>query len=253
MRRLFILFVFQLFSLCVYSQYEPIYPTKPYSLTRTRIEDLDLKCQSIDLSRQYLTKLPEYLLKFKDLRCLNLMQNGLNLFECEQFLLRFPKLDSLYVAVHSITEIPKSLIPKIIGIEFMGFDMTGLNKILDIKSIRYLDLNTAYVEGGYMMKSIPAKILGLKDLEVLNIHQCALDSIPDGIINLVNLRELYVTENQIKYISPNISKLKNLKCIDLRRNNLSECPKELFEISGLESLSLFVNNVKSIPDDLSKL
>ena len=115
-----------------------------------------------------------------------------------------------------------------------------------------------------MNLSIPASIGELNNLKVLTLFG-ALDptdqpeslskvkSLPATIANLHNLQELDLGRNRLKSVPAEIGNLKNLKKLGLDYNDIHEIPSSFGELSNLKKLSVCSNGGIKLPESLSKI
>lgn len=92
-----------------------------------------------------------------------------------------------------------------------------------------------------------------KNLKILMLQYCELDSIPPQVYNLNNLEELYLTRNNIKSIDSEIQNLSKLRILWIANNKIENLPSEIANLNELEELKLGLNKITKYPDVISKL
>ncbi|GIJ12351.1 COR domain-containing protein [Micromonospora andamanensis] len=129
---------------------------------------------------------------------------------------------------------------------------------------------------GWGLKSLPAAISELGDLERLYLIHNRLESLPSGIGHLINLteldvrsnmltslpkeigelrklEELYLDDNKISVLPPEIGLLSELRELDLDGNQIEVLPEELFRLRNLEQLDLRNNRLRHLPPQIGQL
>ncbi|GLY24443.1 COR domain-containing protein [Micromonospora sp. NBRC 101691] len=143
------------------------------------------------------------------------------------------------------------------------------------------DVDRARTEGfarfsGWGLKSLPASISELGDLDRLYLIHNQLEVLPPGIGHLVNLteldvrsnllsslpkeigelqklEELYLDDNEIARLPPEIGNLTELRELDLDGNKIEILPPELFRLRNLEQLDLRNNRLTHLPPEIGNL
>ena len=100
---------------------------------------------------------------------------------------------------------------------------------------------------------LPQNIHWMKQLEVLSLSHCTLNSIPAQIGELHQLEKLILNYNVLKEIPKEIAQLKHLKELSLVGNALEIFPAIIGELEQLEILSLIDNQIKVIPRSIARL
>ncbi len=105
----------------------------------------------------------------------------------------------------------------------------------------------------YSVKKIQIENVSFpKNLKILSIQNCSLDSIPNSILILENLESLVLNNNEIKSLTDkngrDISLPKNLEILDLNNNNLKSISSEVLFLKKLKIIFLSHNELKSLPD-----
>jgi Leucine-rich repeat (LRR) protein len=100
------------------------------------------------------------------------------------------------------------------------------------------------------VKSLPATIGKLQNLEELDLGRNRLKSIPPQIASLQNLRRLALDYNDIHELPPFVGNLKDLQELSVAGNGGIKLPKSLANINGLK---IFIGNNHLKTKDQEKL
>ena len=127
------------------------------------------------------------------------------------------------------------------------------------------------------LKSIPAEVFQLTDLETLILTGNSLDGIGDEIEKLQSLKTLHLVNCNLSSASissklwglpnlkvlnlcknsldniDNVASLKSLTFLNVSQNELMEIPENICELENLEVFDISSNNISAIPNSLSKL
>ena len=104
-----------------------------------------------------------------------------------------------------------------------------------------------------MLESIMDKLIGLKSLTHLNLHNNELRVVPDSIGKLTSLIQLSFNSNQIQVIPNSIGKLTSLMQLYIGHNQIQVIPDSIGELTSLDWLTFSDNNIQVIPDSIGKL
>ncbi len=116
----------------------------------------------------------------------------------------------------------------------------------------YLDLsNPSLMAEG--LKALPAKVGELTGLRRLILNKNVLETLPASMVNLTQLEVLDVGDNELRAVPEWIGKLRNLRKLDLRNNEFSTLPAGLFTLKNLWHLHMWGNRLTTISEDLGKL
>ncbi len=174
----------------------------------------------LNLKGRNLSKLPQLISKFENLRTLILDDNNLATLPKDFENLR--NLTKLYLAGNNLTNIPES--------------------ICKLTTLNYLTLNDN------QLAVIPQNIANLSNLVYLNLRNNHLLNIPNEVCELSNLFLLDVFNNQVETIPVNIGNLLKLIVLNLSKNKLVYIPNTICKLPNLKSLYLS-NNPIPINDD----
>jgi internalin A len=103
------------------------------------------------------------------------------------------------------------------------------------------------------IKSLPAEIGQLRNLEWLNLSANQLTSVPKELGQLTSLTGLWMGVNQLTSVPKELGQLTNLERLSLYENRLTSVPKELGQLTNIERLYLYNNQLTSVPKELGKL
>lgn len=167
----------------------------------------------IDISRNYLTKLPSSLYNLENLQELNVSFNY-DLVLDKDF--RSNKLQKFSMAFCYLKEVPKT--------------------IENISTLTYLDI------GNNFINKISGNLKCKLSLSILKIQYNNFSSL-ESILQFPSLKHLYASHNNIRKIPKNIYVLMNLKSIDLGFNNISSIANLNLASSNVEYLILRNNKL----------
>jgi len=227
----------------------------------------------LNLSKNYLTKLPELSQKFPFLKKIFV---GYNRWE------EVPKeLNKIYVRNYENEQIPEveknvlvSLelmlnepIPKfnqwqddvnsigymidnnsITGIKITNKNLTSIpENLADLKKLCYLDLSWNKI------KKIPKWLKKLKNLKELFFSFNNIEIFPSEISYLSKLEKLYLNTNFINEIPHSIENCINLIEFDINQNIIQDVPAEIGQLTKLKILNFSFNKIRSIPQSIIQL
>ena len=236
-----------------------------------KIIELDSTIQALDLSQQKLSRLPEEIKKFNNLKYLNLSSNQLNVFPFE-----IGKLNSLIyldLASNKLSILPAEIgeLTNLTGLYLSSNDLNILPaEIGNLKNLTTLDLNynrlnnlpeeignltnlTMLFLKRNQLKELPARIGNLKILTTLYLSNNQLKVLPTGIGNLKNLTNLDLGENKLNVLPAEIGNLKNLTKLDLNHNQLNNLPSEIGNLTNLTSIDIWANKLEVLPIEIGNL
>lgn len=137
------------------------------------------------------------------------------------------------------------------------------NELLDIKSLIELKPEESLSKVSAQtiklslkkqkLKSIPAEVYDLVNLQYLDLSKNNIDSISPQIKNLKNLQVLYLNKNKIYSIPSELYELTNLKIISLNSNEINYISPSIQKLLQLEILDLWNTNVTSLPEQITRL
>ena len=182
--------------------------------------------QSLEISSNPLTSLPEWIGGFKQLQSLNLSRNLLTTLP--ESLTRLKQLRWLNLYNNKLTTLPDSLGQLI------------LLQALDI--------------GSNTLVELPESIGNLKLLYLLNISHNHLTELPESFGKLENLQKLYINNNYLIKLPDSFGQLSKLDVIlNLSENRLNKLPESIEKLVQLEMLDVKFNQLTDIPSSLLNL
>ncbi len=116
-----------------------------------------------------------------------------------------------------------------------------------LTQLQQLDLD------GNQLTSLPAKIGKLTKLTELRFDNNQLTSVPAEIGKLTQLQRLDLDGNQLTSLPSQIGKLTKLRKMYLNDNQLTSLPAEIGKLSQLRTLFLHSNRLTSLPAEIGKL
>lgn len=93
----------------------------------------------------------------------------------------------------------------------------------------------------------------LSSLQELNLSGNNLYELPHSFVKLKNLRSLSLFGNRLKTLPKEICGLANLQVLNLEYNDIENISPEIYQLSQLHSLDLNANKLKSLPIELGEL
>lgn len=169
----------------------------------------------ISAKDNFITRLPNYFDKLKNLEYLNLSGN---------------KFETIPIALGDLENL--------IEINFDHNKLIEINNIGLLNSLERISLNANYIN------KFPNNIQGLKNLKKINLSNNKLSEFPVELCKLVSIKSINISNNKIDFVPSDIKKLKNLEYLNLSKTNLKKFPSELKGLSKLKELHLSGNNFK---------
>lgn len=153
------------------------------------------------------------------------------------------ELTSISLKDHSITHIDDiSFLVNLKKLDLSGNALKSgeaLSGLQYCKGLTWLDLS------GNQLSDIHF-ILGLRELQVLNLSRNEIETITEGIAQLSNLKALILSENQIKSLE-NVVLPKSLNTLVMSKNQIEDVGKMLSPLEHLEKLSFSHNKLYRWP------
>lgn len=217
---------------------EPQIKIKARTIDKKEYTDLDSAYiyadKIIGISFQYINKLPNKILTFKNLSSIDIENcPKLNWSKTFKLLNQFQNLKKLSLYKNQIKSYP---------------DEIGT----------MLGLTTLWI--GYdSVKILPQTIRKLSNLQELMISNCPkieLSSLISQLVDLASLTELRLVDNDLNFIPIEINKLQQLKVLWLDGNSFKEIPQGIKELQNLTYLRLYNNRIQNLDfkkGDLPKL
>ena len=119
----------------------------------------------------------------------------------------------------------------------------------NLKKLKYLDLSNSD------LKSVPAFLMNLNELETLKLNDNKISILPKSINKLKGLKYLDVSTNiKIKSLPESISELENLEHLNLKNNyNLKKLPDLIGNLENLNLLHYSSNSIEILPQSINHL
>src|SRR5699024_10055700 len=119
----------------------------------------------------------------------------------------------------------------------------------NLKKLKYLDLSNSD------LKSVPAFLMNLNELETLKLNDNKISILPKSINKLKGLKYLDVSTNiKIKSLPESISELENLEHLNLKNNyNLTKLPDLIGNLENLNLLHYSSNSIEILPQSINHL
>ena len=104
------------------------------------------------------------------------------------------------------------------------------------KQLKELDLSNDWgTDDKEKLTEIPAEVLELEWLEVLNLSRNQLTTLPEAIARLPQLTSLYLSRNKLTTLPEAIARLQQLTSLNLTDNPIEKPPPEIVE-QGIEAI-----------------
>jgi len=177
----------------------------------------------LDLSNQFLNRIPQWLTSFNHLECLNLSKNNITLtFHDCQILQNLPSLKEIILNTNCITVLTKSF----------------QNAISMLDNLEKLDLSAN------LINDISPLTEAMLKITMLQLSGNRITDIPLNIANLKSLERLYLGFNKIRYIPPSLFLLPKLQLLALNNNQIKDIPlSEKSTVSNLKTINLHNNRI----------
>ena len=183
-----------------------------------------LHCESINLAKNKLTKLPQSFSRLKQVKSLIFYENEFE--EIPKVLTGFKNLKHLDFYKNRLTKIP----------DFVG-DMVNLQQL-------FLSFN--------QIEEIPDTLRNLKRLKYFYIHHNELHFLPEWITEMDSIERFGVGFNHLLDL-PDLSNMKSLKDFDCEHNLLERFPWELVEKPDMEMIILRDNDFNLSDEEKMRL
>ena len=200
------------------------------------------------LSNRKLSKFPKCIMKFKnikyidiDLTAIKLLPKNidylgsLKILKLPYYLKKLPSsiynLENLEALDLSSTELTIKKLPKAIG------NLIKLTKLILPESLEIL----------------PESIGDLKNLEILDLYGTEVKVLPETIGNLKNLKELNLSGTRVEVLTESIGDLKDLEILSLSNTGVKELPETIGNLKNLKELNLDRTKVEVLPETIGNL
>jgi Leucine-rich repeat (LRR) protein len=229
---------------------------------------------TLDISSNKFSKLPEVLGDLKGLTHFNAEYNGIR-----QLPQSFAQLHSLKILILSdnpaLNLVPDyDNFPGLNRLHMRNLQLPEISPSLGtLQQLQELEMsNNSHLKGipqeigqlvnlskldlyGNKLKILPPTIGNLKNLKILDLRQncLSIETLPAQLGNLVGLERIFLANNKLGNIPQEVLSMKNLKVLDMSNNELHDIPEQLCVLTGLTKLNLSGNALKRLPGALSGL
>ncbi|EAL61591.1 Kelch repeat-containing protein [Dictyostelium discoideum AX4] len=180
-----------------------------------------LKLKTLNISNNYLTKLPIDIFQIPTLEVLRVSNNDLDDNGIPK-ICTSTKLRSLDLRKNHLTSIPE-----------------GIINLVELQVLTLADNQISH---------LTSDIQKLTSLTELNLNGNQIQSLPPQLLLLTNLKKLYLDNNQLQSISSAIHRMQSLIELRLTNNNISRLPPGIVALKKLNSLELTGN--KPLKDNI---
>lgn len=172
--------------------------------------------QEISFVSSELKRIQKSIVKFKNVKIMNLSKNKLSSLPKE--IIKMQSIKSLILTDNEFETLPEEIC-----------SLANLKNLIVISN---------------KLKSLPNNIGNLKNLELLWVCKNEIQSLPDSFYTLTSLKEFRASENKISQLG-DLSNLTNLKRIYLDHNLLEQIPEQIVNLTNLVRLDISYNLTKS--------
>ncbi len=198
--------------------------------------------ESLDLSYQYLTDLPQEVCNLSTLTNLNLHYNSLQRLNVTSLI----HLKSLNVRTNLLKEAP--LITPINQLVYLDI---SCNDLADCEIKFYILTHLTHLNLIKTNRTILPSDIGMcTNLVHLNIQSNKFHYLPPSFGNLIHLQKLKLGRNSLLKLPDTFSLLTNLTYLDLSDNQLTSVPGSLTTLQLLKKLSLRKNLLTELSEEI---
>ncbi|MEQ1745180.1 MAG: leucine-rich repeat domain-containing protein [Saprospiraceae bacterium] len=204
--------------------------------------------EQLDLSQNYLGKIPDEIATLNKLTRLDLGNNRLRELPG---VWRLPALTSLNLGYNRLREFTPEVFdsPNLRQLNLSNNRLTTVPPMaVTCTQLELLDLS------GNELTAMPLlQNTHFPNLTVLDLGRNQFDSVPLSLGNLTCLRELRLALNQITELPPELGRLTSLELLDLSHNALEALPESFKNMTNLREVNLAGNRLTELPAWLAKL
>ena len=235
----------------------------------------------VNLSRLYLSKVPEELRDCRQLEEVILAENEIKTFPA--WLFDLPALKKLNISFNCNKVIPPAL-ARAQKLEKLVISAPA-DKTLPEAVLQLPQLKILHIAGA--LSGLPDGLFNLGQLQEIGLFANELTTLPEGITRLPKLKKIYFKQywfsEQLVHIntedvfdklsrcpalrvldlmtaaglirpdSEGIGKLTQLRELYLQQNGLTAIPAGIFKLVNLQTLDLGINHIRSVPKDIARL
>jgi hypothetical protein len=223
--------------------------------------------QSLDISYNLLTTLPDSIGQLKRLLSLGISGNQLKALPES---LDVTNLQVLDLSDNPITNLPRSLNKfahlRVCFIQgrrsyykyletsdhFTVFINQNQQEILSYITNQFTQLKSLDISS-IQLTRLPESIGQLKQLQSLNLSYNRLVVLPDTLAQLTQLELLDISINKLTVLPKSLGLLAQLQELDISHNQLTTIPKSLGQLTQLSSLYLYNNHLNDLPASFAQI
>ncbi len=209
---------------------------------------------TLDLSHNELSEVPEGVGKARCLLVLNLSHNKLEQIP-SQLLMNVTDLLNLDVSHNNLEALPPQL-RRLANLQTLVLSNNPLSHFQIRPLPAMIELRTLHMRKTQRsLSNIPVNLDGLVHLSDVDLSENELTKIPEGLLTLPALKRLNLGSNEISEISADIEKWPQLETFILSRNQIKALPATLCKLTKLKKLYLNENKLdfEGIPSGIGKL
>lgn len=151
----------------------------------------------------------------------------------------------LMISHSNIKSIPSNIC-ELKSLETLDFSHNKLTKINDtiacLTRLKYLGLRS-----NKSLKKLSKEIGNLRNLQLLDISACSIDSIPNTIGQCLELKALHANAGKLEYVPNSIGNCQKMINLNIGHNRISNLPNGIGRLKNLGMLSVSYNRHDSIP------
>jgi internalin A len=204
--------------------------------------------ETLDLSDNHLTDLPECFGQLQRLRELNISQNKLTTLPTS--IAQLTRVKNLDLSGNRLAYLPQS-IGELVQLHHLDVSRNHVSDIAEslgeLKELRSFDVSDNQLE------TLPPFVIQCTKLESLNISANQLDVLPKSLGDLTHLKRLDVSKNQLTKLPKTLGQLSQLESLDISSNRLDTLPESLAELTQLENFDASDNQITKLPDSYCQL
>lgn len=206
------------------------------------------RLQSLDLSDNRLTDLPDWLGELEHLQTLILSGNvGL---PTDLIISLIPQLHTLEVRAIGWKQLPTSIY-RLASLKSLDISENEIEK-LALKWGQWPQLKHLNCSGN-ALKKLPKTIGQLSQLRALDLAYNQLTQLPDSLGQCQELDHLNVSNNRLRVLPRSLGQLVQLSELIMTKNRLKRLPASVGDCVMLRRLYLSANRLTQIPTTLSRL
>ncbi|MBD2525992.1 leucine-rich repeat domain-containing protein [Nostoc sp. FACHB-133] len=181
--------------------------------------------QTLNLSYNVLTALPEALASLTVLQQLDLRNNQLT--QLPEALASLTGLQQLYLFDNQLTQLPEA--------------------IASLIQLQHLDLSYN------QLTQLPEVIASLIQLQNLNLSDNQLAELPEAITSLTQLQQLDLSYNKLTQLPESTKNLTKLTVLSLSGNEFVSFPNVITSLQKLRELYVIDNKIEQLPNEFGNL